>query len=218
MDNENTARAAAKKQKNPPLDFTIERELATSGFLRVCGIDEAGRGPLCGPVVAAACILPVNACIDGLNDSKKLSPKRREELFDIICNTAIDFAIAEASVEEIDRLNILEATLLAMRRAISSLREAPDYLIVDGNVFRGFDIPGKAVIGGDANSPSIAAASILAKVTRDRLCIELDREYPQYGIAVHKGYCTPAHRAALEKYGPAPIHRRQFIRFLDKKL
>lgn len=217
MDNENSARAASKKQKHPTLDFTLERELESSGFLRVCGIDEAGRGPLCGPVVAAACVLPINACIDGLNDSKKLSPKRRDELFDIIQNTALDFAIAEASVEEIDTLNILEATLLAMRRAISSLREPPDYLIVDGNVFRGFDIPGRAVIGGDAISPSIAAASILAKVTRDRLCIELDREYPQYGIAVHKGYCTLAHRAALEKYGPAPIHRRQFIRFLDKK-
>ncbi len=216
MDEKNTADSARKGKKRAELDFSLERELSASGFSRVCGIDEAGRGPLCGPVVAAACVLPIDAHIEGLNDSKKLSPRRRDELFDVIKSTALDYAVAEASVAEIDELNILEATLLAMRRALAALKEPPGYLLVDGNVFRGFDIPGKAVIGGDALSPSIAAASVLAKVTRDRICLELDREYPQYGIAVHKGYCTAAHRAALEKYGPAPIYRKKFIRFLEK--
>lgn len=191
-----------------------ERALISDGYRLVCGIDEAGRGPLCGPVVAAACILPPDAVIPGLNDSKKLTVSKREELFETIKFTAVDYAVAEASVAEIDELNILEATLLAMRRAVSAMHYVPDYLLVDGNTFRGFDMPGEAVIGGDGISPSIAAASILAKVTRDRLCEELDREYPQYGIAKHKGYCTPAHRDALKKYGPAPIYRKQFIRFL----
>ena len=205
------------EQKRKDLDFSLEKKLASEGFCRICGIDEAGRGPLCGPVVAAACVLPPDAPIEGLNDSKKLTPHRRDELFEIIKETALDWAVAEASVEEIDELNILEATLLAMRRAVASLHKKPDRLLVDGNVFRGFDIPGEAVIGGDGISPSIAAASILAKVTRDRICIELDRMYPQYGIAKHKGYCTAAHREALFRYGPAPIYRKQFIRFLNKK-
>ena len=203
------------EQKRKDLDFSLEKKLASEGFCRICGIDEAGRGPLCGPVVAAACVLPPDAHIEGLNDSKKLTPHRRDELFEIIKETALDWAVAEASVEEIDELNILEATLLAMRRAVASLHKKPDRLLVDGNVFRGFDIPGEAVIGGDGISPSIAAASILAKVTRDRICIELDRMYPQYGIAKHKGYCTAAHREALFRYGPAPIYRKQFIRFLN---
>lgn len=198
------------------LDFSIEDELVAQGYSRICGIDEAGRGPLCGPMVAAACVLPDDAHIDGLNDSKKLTPHRRDILFDVIKATALDYAIAEASVAEIDELNILGATLLAMRRAVSLLAIKPDYLLVDGNVFRGFDIPGKSVVKGDSKSPSIAAASILAKVARDRICAELDAEYPEYGIAKHKGYCTPEHRAALERYGVAPIYRRQFIRFLKK--
>lgn len=193
-----------------------ESALISAGYELVCGIDEAGRGPLCGPVVAAACILPPNTAIPGLNDSKKLTPAKRDELFETITSAALYYAVAKASVEEIDELNILRATLLAMRRAVSDLTCTPDYLLVDGNVFRGFDIPGEAVIGGDGISPSIAAASILAKVTRDRICEELDREYPQYGIAKHKGYCTAAHREALEQYGPAPIYRKQFIRFLNK--
>ena len=200
-----------------PLKQTIENELREAGFRFVCGVDEAGRGPLCGPVVAAAVILPPDAIIDGLNDSKKLSPKKRDELFEVVKETALAFCIAEASVEEINRLNILEADLLAMRRAIDGLQLPADYALIDGNIARDFQIPARAVIGGDAISPSIAAASILAKVHRDRLCEELDRAYPQYGIAKHKGYGTKAHIAALRQYGPSPIHRKKFIRFLDEE-
>ena len=199
------------------LEYKIESELNEQGYASVCGVDEAGRGPLCGPVVAAACILPAGLVIEGLNDSKKLTAKRREALFDFICENAIAYCIAEASVEEIDRLNILEADLLAMRRAIDGLSQKADFALIDGNVARDFQIPARAVVHGDAISPSIAAASILAKVTRDRQCIELDAAYPQYGIAKHKGYGTKAHMDALRKYGPAPIHRKQFIRFLDKE-
>lgn len=199
------------------LEFTIENELRTQGFTAICGVDEAGRGPLCGPVVAAACILPEGYIPEGINDSKKLTEKKREKLFDIICENAVAYCIAEASVEEIDRLNILEADLLAMRRAIEGLSLKADYALIDGNIARDFQVPAKAVIHGDAISPSIAAASILAKVTRDRLCLELDREYPQYGIAKHKGYGTKMHMDALRQYGPSPIHRKQFIRFLEKE-
>lgn len=199
------------------LEFTIENELRAQGFTAICGVDEAGRGPLCGPVVAAACILPEGYIPEGINDSKKLTEKKREKLFDIICENAVAYCIAEASVEEIDRLNILEADLLAMRRAIEGLSLKADYALIDGNIARDFQVPSKAVIHGDAISPSIAAASILAKVTRDRLCLALDREYPQYGIAKHKGYGTKMHMDALRQYGPSPIHRKQFIRFLEKE-
>ena len=199
------------------LEYKLEAELTEAGCQAVCGVDEAGRGPLCGPVVAAACILPQGLVIEGLNDSKKLTAKKREALFDFICENAIAYCIAEASVEEIDRLNILEADLLAMRRAIDGLSVKADYALIDGNVARDFQIPAKAVVHGDAISPSIAAASILAKVTRDRQCAELDAAYPQYGIAKHKGYGTKAHMDALRTYGPSPIHRKQFIRFLDKE-
>ena len=199
------------------LEYQLEQELIDAGYANVCGVDEAGRGPLCGPVVAAACILPMGLVIDGLNDSKKLSPKKRDKVFDLIRENAIAYCIAEASVEEIDRLNILEATLLAMRRAIDGLSVPADFALIDGNVSRDFQLPARAVIGGDAKSPSIAAASILAKVTRDRMCEELDRLYPQYGIAKHKGYGTKVHMDALRAHGPAPIHRKQFIRFLDKE-
>ncbi len=199
------------------LEYRLEQELINEGYASVCGVDEAGRGPLCGPVVAAACILPMGLVIEGLNDSKKLTPEKRELLFDFICKNAIAYSIAEASVEEIDALNILEADLLAMRRAIDGLSQKADFALIDGNVARDFQIPARAVIKGDATSPSIAAASILAKVTRDRACIELDRAYPQYGIAKHKGYGTKVHMEALRKYGPAPIHRKQFIRFLEKE-
>ena len=168
-------------------------------------------------MVAAACILPLDLEIEGLNDSKKLTPKKREALFEIICRSAVAYCIAEASVEEIDELNILEADLLAMRRAIDGLGVPANFALIDGNIARDFQIPAKAVIGGDAKSMSIAAASILAKVTRDRQCEELDRLYPQYGIAKHKGYGTKAHMDALRTYGPSPIHRKQFIRFLDKE-
>lgn len=198
------------------LEYTIEQELLEQGYTAVCGVDEAGRGPLCGPVVAAACILPIGFEMPELNDSKKLTPKKREKLFDLITQNAIAYCIAEASVEEIDRLNILEADLLAMRRAIDGLSQKADFALIDGNIARDFQIPARAVIHGDAISPSIAAASILAKVTRDRACEELDRAYPQYGIAKHKGYGTKAHMEALRAFGPAPIHRKQFIRFLEK--
>ncbi len=199
------------------LEYTIENELNEKGFTSVCGVDEAGRGPLCGPVCAAACILPSGLYLEGLNDSKKLTPKRRDKLFDEICANAVAYSIATASVEEINNLNILEATLLAMRRAIDGLSVKADYALIDGNVCRGFATPAQCVIHGDAISPSIAAASILAKVTRDRLCDELDREYPQYGIAKHKGYGTKQHMDALRQYGPSPIHRTQFIRFLKNE-
>ncbi len=194
------------------LTYEYEQKAKARGFVNVCGTDEAGRGPLCGPVVAAAVILPDGLYIEGLNDSKKLTEKKREKLFDIICESAIAYSIAESSVEEINEMNILEASLLAMRRAIASLPVKADLALIDGNISRGFDIPTEAVIGGDAISPSIAAASILAKVTRDRMCIELDKQYPQYGIAKHKGYGTKLHIAALRQYGPSPIHRTQFIR------
>ena len=199
------------------LEYTLEKERIAEGYRFVCGVDEAGRGPLCGPVVAAACILPVDLEIEGLNDSKKLTEKKREKLFDIITEKAISFSIAMATVEEIDQLNILEATLLAMRRAIAGLSVPADYALIDGNVSRDFSLPCRAVVHGDATSPSIAAASILAKVTRDRMCLDLDAEYPQYGIAKNKGYGSKAHMEALRTYGPAPIHRKKFIRFLDEE-
>jgi len=198
------------------LKYTLETELYEQGFRAVCGVDEAGRGPLCGPVVAAAVILPQGLYLEGLNDSKKLTEKKREALFDAICEHALAYAIAEGSVEQINATNILEATLSAMREAIANLPIAADYALIDGNISRGFSLPAKAVVHGDAISPSIAAASILAKVTRDRSCIELDRQYPQYGIAKHKGYGTKDHMAALRTYGPAPIYRTKFIRFLDE--
>ncbi len=198
------------------LEYTIERSLTEKGYKLICGVDEAGRGPLCGPVVAAACILPEGLCIEGLNDSKKLSPKKRKQVFDEIIKNAVAYCIAEASVEEIDRLNILEADMLAMQRAVEGLSVKADFAIIDGNVSRGFNIPTMTVIKGDATSPSIAAASILAKVTRDEMCEQMDKDYPQYGIAKHKGYGTKQHMDALRKFGPSPIHRKKFIRFLDE--
>ena len=197
------------------LEYTLEEELQSQGYNFVCGVDEAGRGPLCGSVVTAAVILPQGLYIEGLNDSKKLTEKKREALFDVICEAAVAYAIVEASVEEIDSTNILAATLAAMNKAINSLPIKADFALIDGNVSRGFDVPARAVVHGDAISPSIAAASILAKVTRDRKCIEWDKQYPQYGIAKHKGYGTKDHMAALREYGPSPIHRKKFIRFLD---
>lgn len=202
--------------ENEELSYTLEKELSDEGYSAVCGVDEAGRGPLCGPVVAAAVVLPMGLVIEGLNDSKKLTEKRREALYDVICRDAIAYSIAYGSVEEINELNILEANLLAMRRAIDGLSVKADFALIDGNIARDFQIPARAVIHGDAISPSIAAASILAKVTRDRLCIELDRAYPEYGIAKHKGYGTKAHCEALRKYGPSPIHRTLFVRFLNE--
>ncbi len=198
-------------------DYSIEQELHEKGYTYVCGVDEAGRGPLCGPVFAAACILPDGLVIDGLNDSKKLTEKKREKLFEIIKAEAVAYCIASASVEEIDELNILEADLLAMRRAIDGLSVKADYAIIDGNISKDFQIPALAVVKGDSKSMNIAAASILAKVARDRICIELDEQYPQYGIAKHKGYGTKAHMDALREFGASPIHRKKFIRFLDEE-
>ncbi len=197
-------------------DYSIEHEIQARGYSLVCGIDEAGRGPLCGPVFAAACILPDGLIIDGLNDSKKLTAKKRDALFDVIRENAVAYCIASASVKEIDELNIRQANLLAMRRAIDGLSVKPDFALIDGNDDEGFQIPAIAVVKGDAKSMSISAASILAKVARDRICEELDREYPQYGIAKHKGYGTKDHMDALRKFGPSPIHRKKFIRFLDE--
>ena len=198
------------------LTYELENALMQEGCKLVCGVDEAGRGPLCGPVVAAACILPVGLVLEGLNDSKKLSEKKREQLYDLICENAIAYAVELGSVEEINETDILSTTLHTMRRAIDALDPKPDLALIDGNITRGFTLPTRAVVHGDALSPSIAAASILAKVTRDRLCVELDAQYPQYGIAKHKGYGTKAHMDALREHGPAPIYRTKFIRFLDK--
>ncbi len=197
-------------------NFDFENEKYALGYTAVCGCDEAGRGPLCGPVVAAAVILPRDCEIEGLNDSKKLTEKKREALFDIIKEKAIAYAIAEASPAEIDEINILNASMLAMRRAVEALPRPADFALIDGNCSRGFTIPTETVVKGDARSASIAAASILAKVTRDRGCVELDREYPEYGIAKHKGYPTKDHMDAVRKYGVAPIYRRSFLKFLDK--
>lgn len=207
---------AGKKEKIT-LEYTLEQQLFDEGYSAICGVDEAGRGPLCGPVVAAAVILPQGLFIEGLNDSKKLTEKKREQLFDVICESAIAYAIVEGSVEEINSTDILKTTMSTMKRAINSLPVKADFALVDGNIARDFPIPAKPVVHGDAISPSIAAASILAKVTRDRLCIEMDKQFPVYGIAKHKGYGTKEHMDALRKYGAAPeIYRKKFIRFLDK--
>lgn len=198
------------------LDLDFEKQFRSTHIKYVCGTDEAGRGPLAGPVVAGACILPEGLVIEGLDDSKKLSEKKRERLYGEICEKALAWSVAMSTPAEIDEINILEASLLAMRRAIDSLSVKPDFVLVDGNIDRGFQIPAKAVIGGDGISQSIAAASILAKVTRDRLCAELDEKYPQYGFAAHKGYPTKAHKLAVYEYGPCPEHRRSFLSFLER--
>ncbi len=185
------------------------------GFSFVCGVDEAGRGPLAGPVCAAAVILPPDLDIEGLNDSKKLTDKRRRALYDVITEQALAYGIAFASEQEIDRINILQATFLAMRRAVEQLRLRPALALVDGNREPDFgSIPVRTIVKGDSLSANIAAASILAKVTRDRFMEEQDAVYPQYGFALHKGYGTQAHYAALREYGPCPIHRRTFLKKL----
>lgn len=196
------------------IDYNYDISKKTDTIKVICGVDEAGRGPLAGPVVAAACILPDGYIIEGLNDSKKLSEKKREKLFDIIIANAIDYSIGYASVEEIEEINILNAAMLAMNRAISGLKASPDLALIDGNTSRGFTVKTQTVVGGDAISPSIAAASILAKVTRDRMCYEFDKEYPEYGFAKHKGYGTKMHIDAIKSYGVTPIHRLSFLKFL----
>ncbi len=197
--------------------YEYEQRRYAEGYTAVCGCDEAGRGPLCGPVVAAAVILPRGEIIEGLNDSKKLTEKKREKLFEIIKERAVAYAIAEASPAEIDEINILNASMLAMRRAVEALSVPADFALIDGNCSRGFNIPTETIVKGDSLSCSVAAASVLAKVTRDRMCIELDKLYPEYNIAKHKGYPTAEHMAAVRKYGAAPIYRRSFLKFLDKE-
>lgn len=191
--------------------WEIESEIP---FDLICGVDEAGRGPLAGPVCAAAVILPKGLVIPGLNDSKKLSDKRRRELFPIIQQEAVSFGIAFASQEEIDEINILQATFLAMRRAMDQLNPQPEFALIDGNRETDFGVPCKTVIKGDSLSANIAAASVLAKVTRDNWMMEAAEKYPGYGFEIHKGYGTKAHYAALEKLGPCPIHRRSFLKKL----
>lgn len=197
-------------------DYFFENEAQEKGYLNVCGIDEAGRGPLAGNVVAAAVILPKGLVIDGLDDSKKLSEKKREALFDIIQKEAVSFSVAWATPREIDELNILGATMLAMHRSVEGLDIPADFALIDGNTARGFSIPVKTIVKGDAKSPSIAAASILAKVTRDRQCLELDMKYPEYGFKKHKGYPTKDHMNKLREIGPCEEHRKSFLSFLSK--
>lgn len=198
------------------MDYDFDSAYLSDSVRIICGTDEAGRGPLAGPVVAAAVVLPVGIHIEALNDSKKLSEKRRNALYDEICERALFYGIGISSVEEIDRLNILEASLLAMRRAVENAHVIPDMLLVDGNIDRGFPYPARAVVGGDAKSPSIAAASILAKVTRDRMMLSLDEQYPGYGLSKHKGYPTKAHKLAVYRLGPSECHRRSFLSFLER--
>ena len=198
--------------------WEIEQGYYDRGVKLVCGVDEAGRGPLAGPVCAAAVILPANVDIPGLNDSKKLSDKRRRELFPIIKDQAIAYAIAFADHNEIDEINILQATYLAMERAINQLQIKPEVALIDGNRAKDFGIPVETVVRGDSRSASIAAASILAKVTRDDVMLEMAEQYPQYGFEIHKGYGTKAHYAALEAHGASPIHRMSFLkRFYGEK-
>lgn len=189
---------------------------AQKGFNAVCGIDEAGRGPLAGPVCAAAVILPPDTIIDGVNDSKKLTEKKREYLYDIIKETAVSYSIAFASVEEIEEMNILNATMLAMKRAVEGLDPKADFAYIDGNKTPPIEIPCEYIIKGDAKSMSVACASILAKVTRDRLMLEYAEKYPQYLFQKHKGYGTKAHVEALHEYGPCEIHRMSFLKKILK--
>lgn len=197
--------------------FLYENQLTEKGFNHICGVDEAGRGPLAGPVCAAAVILQPNDLIEGVNDSKKLTEKKRELLFEVIKERAVSWSIAFATVEEIEELNILNATMLAMKRAVEGLNIPADYAIIDGNKTPNLDIPCESIVKGDANSMSIAAASILAKVSRDRLLLDYAQQYPQYGFEKHKGYGTKLHREALKEYGACPVHRMSFLTKILKK-
>lgn len=194
----------------------FEKEALAKGYKAVCGVDEAGRGPLAGPVCAAAVILPEGVIIDGVNDSKKLSEKKRESLFDVIREQALSYSIAYATVDEIEEINILNATMLAMRRAIDGLDIKADYAMIDGNKIPPLDIDAECIVKGDAKSMSIACASIIAKVSRDRLLYKYAEEYPMYGFDKHKGYGTKVHREAILKYGPCPYHRKSFLKKLYK--
>lgn len=201
-----------KEVLKEPVDwFRYENEAKAEGFNIVCGIDEAGRGPLAGPVCAAAVILPEGCIIEGVNDSKKLTEKKREALFDVIKEKALAYSIAVADEKEIDEINILQATYLAMRRAFDGLDIKPDMALVDGNRDPGLGVATRTIVKGDANSMSIAAASILAKVTRDRFMLEMDEKYPEYQFAKHKGYGTKLHYEMLTEYGASEIHRKTFL-------
>ena len=204
-----------KTEKTLP-DLSIENKYRETGLKYICGVDEAGRGPLCGPVCAAAVILPENCVIEGINDSKKLSEKKREQLFEIIKEKALSYGIAFATPKEIDEINILNATMLAMNRAVEQMNIVPDILLIDGNCKKGIKYPCETVVKGDAKSISIAAASVLAKVTRDRLLLELDEKYPQYGLKQHKGYPTAAHISAVKEYGINEIYRKSFLKKILK--
>lgn len=192
--------------------WEIEEKFLSQGFKLICGVDEAGRGPLAGPVCAAAVLLPMNAQIDGLDDSKKLSDKRRRELFPVIQEQAVAYGIAFADHSEIDEMNILQATYLAMERAVAQLNVKPDLLLIDGNRAKDFGIPAQTVVHGDSLSASIAAASVLAKVTRDDYMLKMAEVYPGYGFEIHKGYGTKAHYEALREQGRCPIHRMSFLK------
>ncbi len=194
------------------MDYKYELSAKEKGYKLICGVDEAGRGPLAGPVYAAAVILPDGIEIEGLNDSKKLSEKKREMLFDVITEKAVAYCVATASVEEIDEINILNATMLAMKRAVEGLKVNADYALIDGNCMPELNIDGEAVIKGDANSPSVAAASILAKVSRDRFMYELDKKVPQYRFAQHKGYGTKLHYECIREHGISEYHRKTFLK------
>lgn len=190
----------------------FEKQARDRGYSAVCGVDEAGRGPLAGPVYAAAVILPPNTLIEGVNDSKKLSEKKREALFDVIRETALSYCVACASVEEIDQFNILNATYLAMQRAVEGLSPTPDMVLVDGNRLPVLPMEAQAIVKGDSLSMSIAAASILAKVSRDRLMRQLSQQYPEYQLEKHKGYGTKLHIQLIQQYGPSAIHRKTFLK------
>ena len=192
--------------------WELENEIYAEGYSLICGVDEAGRGPLAGPVYAAAVILPRDTVIDGLNDSKKLTEKKREALFDVITERALTYGIASASVEEIEELNILNATFLAMNRAIAKLDPVPELALIDGNRNTGIAMPSRCIVKGDSRCADIAAASILAKVSRDRYMLTLAEKYPQYHFEQHKGYGTKLHYEAIREYGPSPEHRPSFLR------
>ena len=192
------------------LEYTLEKEKLEKGYLHICGVDEAGRGPLCGPVVAAACILPIDCEIEGLNDSKKLTEKKREQLFDIIKEKALYWSIVSVDEKTIDSINILEASIKAFADSLNALPVMPQVALIDGNRAKNIPTEFETIVKGDSHSQSIAAASILAKVARDRYIVELDKVYPQYGFAKHKGYPTKDHLEAVAKYGPSPVHRLTF--------
>ncbi len=193
-----------------------EKRLCSAGYRYIAGVDEAGRGPLAGPVYAAAVILPPDIRLDGINDSKKLSPKKRDALFDEIIEKAVGYSIFSVDEKKIDEINILQATYMAMNGAVNSLFPKPDYVIIDGNSIKGMEFPHETIVKGDAKSISIAAASILAKVARDRYITEMAQRYPEYGFEKHKGYGTKEHTDAILKYGVSPIHRKTFLKKLLK--